>query len=317
MNCVHDGRVTKRSRSVAGVPDPAPLGGAVSVEDLTLHEAAGLLGVHYMTAYRYVRLGLLQARKSGGSWRVTVADLDRFRAGGGTSPVRAGRPAPWAERLEARLVAGDSRGAWGVVEAALASGAELDEVHLEVLTPALVGIGARWEAGEIDIAVEHRAAAIVHRLLGRLGPRFVRRGRAKGAVVVGTPQGEMHSLPTAILSDLLRLQGWDVSDLGADIPPSSFAHVAAGIPGLVAVGVSVTIGAHLAGCAATCAAVRAAVPTVPIVVGGRGVTSSLQAVAVGADAYAAGAREMVHFLEDVPVAPSATGPPIAPVSAGV
>jgi MerR family transcriptional regulator, light-induced transcriptional regulator len=307
----------EQSRSVAGVPDPAPLGAAVSVDDLTLHEAADLLGVHYMTAYRYVRLGLLQARKSGGSWRVTVADVDRFRAGGGTSPVRGGRPAPWAERLEARLVAGDARGAWGVVEAALASGAELDEVHLEVLTPALVGIGMRWAAGELDVAVEHRATGIVHRLLGRLGPRFVRRGRSKGAVVVGTPPGEVHSLPTAILADLLRLRGWDVSDLGADMPPSSFAHLAATVPGLVAVGVSVTVGAHLAGCAATCAAVRASVPTVPIVVGGRGVPGSAQAMAVGADAYAAGAREMAELLEDVIVAPPAAVPPVEPLAADV
>ena len=37
----------------------------VSVADLTLHEAAELLGVHYMTAYRYVRLGVLPAVKVG------------------------------------------------------------------------------------------------------------------------------------------------------------------------------------------------------------------------------------------------------------
>jgi len=36
----------------------------MSSGDLTLHEAAELLGVHYMTAYRYVRLGLLPAVKA-------------------------------------------------------------------------------------------------------------------------------------------------------------------------------------------------------------------------------------------------------------
>ena len=51
----------------------------MTAPDLTLHEAAALLGVHYMTAYRYVRLGLLPAAKSGGSWRVTAADLEQFQ----------------------------------------------------------------------------------------------------------------------------------------------------------------------------------------------------------------------------------------------
>ena len=37
---------------------------------LTLHEAAEELGVHYMSAYRYVRLGLLDAAKRGGVWKV-------------------------------------------------------------------------------------------------------------------------------------------------------------------------------------------------------------------------------------------------------
>ena len=41
---------------------------------LTLHEAAEVLGVHYMTAYRYVRLGLLDAEKVRGTWRVERAD---------------------------------------------------------------------------------------------------------------------------------------------------------------------------------------------------------------------------------------------------
>ena len=35
---------------------------------LSLSEAADLLGVHYMTIYRRVRLGILPARKIGGSW---------------------------------------------------------------------------------------------------------------------------------------------------------------------------------------------------------------------------------------------------------
>jgi excisionase family DNA binding protein len=39
--------------------------------DITLTEAAELLGVHYMTAYKYVRTGRLAATKVGGGWRIS------------------------------------------------------------------------------------------------------------------------------------------------------------------------------------------------------------------------------------------------------
>ena len=95
----------------------------------TLQEAADELGVHYMTAYRYVRLGLLDAAKVGGAWQVTSSALDDFRDGSAAGPVKAGADAPWAARLEARLVDGDAQGAWGVVEAAMTSGADVRSVY--------------------------------------------------------------------------------------------------------------------------------------------------------------------------------------------
>ena len=45
---------------------------------LTLQEAADELGVHYMTAYRYVRLGVMEASKSGGVWQVQRSAVDRL-----------------------------------------------------------------------------------------------------------------------------------------------------------------------------------------------------------------------------------------------
>ena len=156
---------------------------------LTLQEVADELGVHYMTAYRYVRLGVMDAAKSGGVWQVQRSALDRFReqaaeASTVTGPSGKGgarnRKAPWAARLESRLVAGDAPGSWSVIEAAMAAGAELDEIYLDVLTPAMVRIGERWAAGELDISVEHRATGIAMRIVGRIGPRFTRRGRHAG-----------------------------------------------------------------------------------------------------------------------------------------
>lgn len=257
-------------------------------DDMTLQEAADALGVHYMTAYRYVRLGLLGATKSGAAWRVSAGDLQAFRtAGAAPSPTPGGRQAPWADRFESRLVAGDGRGSWGVVEAALTAGMEPAEVYLEIVSPSLRQVGERWAAGEIDVATEHRASGIAMRVLGRLGPRFARRGRTRGGVVVGTPVGEHHSLPVAMLADLLRSGGWEVSDLGCDVPPDDFARMAAQVERLSAVGVSVTNPACLDGAAHTVSVLRATLGPVPILVGGLAVKSAAEAAALGADAWGA------------------------------
>ncbi len=275
--------------------------------ELTLHESAELLGVHYMTVYRYVRLGLLHADKVKGTWRVDRSDLAAFQAGGdavASDPVggpvdnRVGRRrAPWAERLEARLIAGDAAGSWGVMEAALASGAKLDELYLNVLTPALHSIGARWARGELDVSVEHRASGIAMRLVGRLGPRFMRRGRTRGAVILGAPAGEHHALSLAMLSDVLRHHGWDVSDLGGDVPTSGFVHMVKSSDCVVAVGLSVTRAEHLSIAAEAISEIRIAAPTVRVIIGGMAILDQDHARALGADDLVSDARRFVTLLD--------------------
>jgi excisionase family DNA binding protein len=267
----------------------------VADTDLTLQEAAERLGVHYMTAYRYVRLGVLPARKVAGSWRIAAADVARVNEQGvrahpapvGAAPTSASsgarRRAPWSERLEARLVAGDGAGSWSVVETAMAGGSTIDEIYLDVIAPAMRRIGQRWADGELDISVEHRATGITFRLMGRLGPRLARRGRTRGAVVVGAPEGERHSLPTAMLADLVRSDGWDVSDVGADLPTESFLRSVLDTPDVVAVGVSVTLDEHLPAATELLAALRAGLPHVVLAVGGGAIGSAEQAAAMGAE----------------------------------
>ena len=186
-----------------------------------LQEAADRLGVHYMTAYRYVRTGRLDAERSGGEWRVDPAALDALQQGrpGGSArtarPSRAASRAATVRRLEDRLCANDEAGAWRLVEDALVAGAEPIDVLVDVISPAMARVGDRWEAGELTVADEHQATAIAHRVVGRLGPRFARRGRRRGTVAIGSPEGDHHALPVAIAADVVRGRGFDVAELGA------------------------------------------------------------------------------------------------------
>jgi excisionase family DNA binding protein len=266
---------------------------------ITLHEAADRLGVHYMTAYRYVRTGRLPAERHGARWLVDPIQLERLAAQ--PSPRARGRAraaAPAA--LAGRLVAGDEAGAWAIVESTLASGADADDVLVDVVAAAMREIGDGWAAGSLDVSDEHRASVLVQRIIGRLGPRFTRRGRKRGMIVLGAPEGEEHALPCAILADLLRARRFEVHDLGADTPADSFPVAAHHAQRLVAVMIGVTTQGRDGAAAAAIAALRRTGLTVPLFAGGAAITDPDHARRLGADHWTGGdGRAAVEALERV------------------
>lgn len=251
---------------------------------LTLQEAADRLGVHYMTVYRWVRIGKLPATKQGASWSVRESDLDTLTAAPPTAPK--GKRVDHVERLSRRLIAGDEAGAMAVAEAALAGGMEPDVLYLDVLAGAMVAIGDGWHAGRVSIAEEHQATAIMQRLLGRLARNFTRRGRRRGTIVLGAAAGDPHGLPGALLADPLRGRGFTVVDLGPDTPAEAFVHAATHAEGLVAVGMTLSV-APAEPIAEAIVALRAAAITAPVFVGGAAVRDAETASGLGADGWAA------------------------------
>lgn len=292
-----------------------------SAPALTLDEVAAKIGVHYMTVYRYVRQGRLQASRVHGVWQVSPQALGEFlsekeqnerrrgsRSGsdGDQDPKASGtkrssdarRRGNYVVELERMLVAGDGRGAFDVLQRAISAGADVDEVYLEILSPVLKSIGERWSQGEIDISVEHLATSIATRLVGQLSPRFSRPGRRRGVLVIGGPTGERHGLVLAMLADLLRREGWDVLDLGADTPAQSFAHAAAGVEDLVAIGISVSSDESLDSARETLKILRTQVDDdVRLVIGGHAIHDLDHARSLGADYWANGAREFAEYLD--------------------
>lgn len=264
---------------------------------LTLQATADLLGVHYMTAYRYVRLGLLPARKERGKWRVGIEDVKAFVERPPAATPRG--QAPWTERLQARMVAGDTSGAWGVVEGALASGAEPSQVYSEILGPALVSIGEHWARGEIGTEDEHLASNVAARIIGRLGPRFARRGRPKGIVIVAGPPGERHGLGASMLADILRGGGYEVIDLGPDTPIQSLELTVRHNKPVSAVCLSVVYDKTLGAAAEMVAALADSAPQVSLLVGGPAVDSSAAAAKLGNVHWAESAAHALEIIDSL------------------
>jgi MerR family transcriptional regulator, light-induced transcriptional regulator len=187
---------------------------------MQLREAADALGVHYQTAYTWVRQGTLAARKTGRGYEVSDEDVSALaqRRTAGSPPRPEVRVRDWAAqagRLHEAIVSGDETLARHDFER-LALGVPLIDLCERVITPALHRIGDDWAAGELTIAAEHRASAICERLIA---PRaYQPPGRPRGIAVTATPPGERHALPALMAAACLREDRWLVHHLAADLP---------------------------------------------------------------------------------------------------
>ena len=195
-----------------------------------LQTAADRLGVHYQTAYRWVRDGRLPATRVGGRYAIRTEDITALHR---VRSAPEGPPAPRPARLRRRAVAmeealveGDEPSARSLAATLVAEGAPLIDVIEVVIVPALVHVGQAWSDGRLPVWQEHRAAAIVERVLGDLATNP--RGRRRGDALVAAVEGDTHSLPTTMAALVLRDDRWRVHHLGADLPSTeieAFARV--------------------------------------------------------------------------------------------
>ncbi len=281
--------------------------GTASTGYLNLKQVAASLGVHYMTAYRYVRTGRLPARRVGTGWSVDPDDLAAFVRGSrilGTSgqdeleAAETNRGATWRARLRRTLASGDETGAWRVLEEALASGHPPAECYLDLLVGAIDDISGRSSPPQAPVAEEYLAVATATRLVARLGARFRRPGRSRGTVVFGAPLGEHHTLAISVVADLVRLAGFSCLELGADVPAEAFAGAAAGAYRLIAVGVGVTRASHLDALTRTVHAVHDVDAAIPVILGGQA-ANLVMATVTGANAWACDGRRAVEIISDL------------------
>lgn len=128
----------------------------------------------------------------------------------------------WSHVYLDALRSGDRRHALAVVEEARAAGLGLPEIYLEVFQPALREIGRLWQENEITVAEEHLATAITQVAMGRLYTDFCMAANRNGRTLLAAcAEKERHEVGLRMICDLLELEGWDATYLGASVPPDA------------------------------------------------------------------------------------------------
>lgn len=164
---------------------------------------------------------------------------------------------------------GDREGALRIVlDEGLKAGATVEDVLLRVIQAAQHEIGRLWQEDRISIADEHQATAIAQLVMAHLYPYLARRAFTGKKVVVACVEGELHDLGARVCGDVLDSNGFEVRLLGANVPKESLVgFLKRSPPDLLAL--SVTMSFHEPALRETVKAVRAALPELPIAVGGR------------------------------------------------
>jgi methanogenic corrinoid protein MtbC1 len=80
-------------------------------------------------------------------------------------------------------------------------------------------IGRLWQLNMVTVAQEHYCTASTQLAMALLYPRiFAEKGIKIGTLVAACVPGELHEIGPRLVCDLLEMEGWDTTYLGANVP---------------------------------------------------------------------------------------------------
>lgn len=193
--------------------------------------------------------------------------------------------------LKQAVIEGNSKVARALAKQVVENPGEIDHAIDQGIKKALETVGVRFAKGEYfipDVMLSVLAANAAFKIFK---PFFKRQGASVGTVLMGTVEGDIHDIGKNIAIALLQAGGFEVVDLGVDVPPSQFVSKIRKLKPQV-VGLSALLSTALTSIERTVLEIKEAGlrDKVKIMVGGSAVTPEF-AKEVGADGYGADATD--------------------------
>jgi 5-methyltetrahydrofolate--homocysteine methyltransferase len=196
------------------------------------------------------------------------------------------------ERLSAAIIEGDKDGVVTLVEQALGEGLDTAAISNEGLLPGLEEVGRRFGENRIFLPQVMQSAETMQAAFARLKQEMHGSAVASlGRILMATVEGDIHDIGKNIVCTLLENHGFEVIDLGKNVPAERILQKALELQ-VDAVGLSALMTTTIEQMRVTIARLREAGVKVLTMVGGAVVTQEY-ADEIGADMYAADALEAV------------------------
>ncbi len=185
------------------------------------------------------------------------------------------------------------------VQEALQAGTEPAVILNEGMIPAMAEVGRRFEEGEFYVPEMLVAARAMQSGLGLLKPYLQKdKVKSRGKVAIGTVKGDLHDIGKNLVAMMLEGAGFEIQDLGNDVPPEKFVEAARAGADIIAM--SALLSTTMINMKAVIEALeRADLPNVvKVLVGGAPLTEQY-AKSIGADGYASDASQAVSVAKSL------------------
>jgi methanogenic corrinoid protein MtbC1 len=159
-------------------------------------------------------------------------------------------------------------------------------------------IGKRFETGESFIPELMLAGEMMTAITAVIKPRMAEDSAVEklGKIVIGTVQGDIHDIAKDIVVFMLDLNGFEVIDLGVDVPPAKFVETVKET-GATIVGLSGFLTLAYDPMKETVAALKATGLNVKIMIGGGQIDEQIREY-TDADAYGKDAMAAIALAKD-------------------
>jgi len=125
------------------------------------------------------------------------------------------------------ILNGNAKKAEEVTKNAIAAKADPAELVQKFMIPAMDEVGKRFECNEYFVPELLIAARAMKVSLELISPLLAAAGsQPVGRVVIGTVQGDLHDIGKNLVASMLEGGGFQVVDLGVDVPPEKFVEAA-------------------------------------------------------------------------------------------
>jgi len=123
------------------------------------------------------------------------------------------------------LIEGDEKKLTSLAHAALDEGVSAKEILEKGLMAGMDIVGEKMEAEDMFIPEVLRSAKTMSAAIDILRPHLVEGDiRVIGKVIIGTVKGDLHDIGKNLVAMMLESAGFDVYNLGTDIPPDKFVE---------------------------------------------------------------------------------------------
>ena len=188
------------------------------------------------------------------------------------------------DAIKNAVISGKLKAIEGIVQEAIDGGAAPSEV-LDSMSVAMDEVGAKFQKNEIYVPEMLVAAKTMQRGVGILKPLLGGDAIGKyGKFVLGTVAGDLHDIGKNLVGMMIEAAGFEVIDLGVDVPAAKFVEALQANPDCKVVGLSALLTTTMDAMKETVKAIRDAGLNVKIMVGGAPITQAF-CDEIGADAY--------------------------------